>query len=87
MARLEDLKPSISKLDPTQLYHWMMALNTSRHTPKIIHKKKTATKSGTGKTRGPKKAKTITTRSGSKAIAATLTKEQRKKLAEELMNT
>ncbi len=84
MARLEDFKQSITKMQPEEFNIWLTDLRQSRRTPKIIHskdkKKSTKKKRGTG----PKKQKKITTRTSSKVMIKTLTKEQREQLAKEL---
>ena len=84
MAKLSNLLKSITDMSNDEYNQWAMDLRNSRRTPKIIHKKQTKSKSGKGGTRKPRAAKKITTRSGNKAVAGMMSKEQRDKLAREL---
>ncbi len=82
MAKLEDLKKSITLMDASEIHTWLTNQRQSRRTPKIIHKKKTTKAKRTPR---EKKAKKITTRSGNKAVASLLTKEQKLALKKELL--
>lgn len=86
MAKLENLKKSITLKTPEEYNIWITDLRQSRRTPKVIHKKKSKTgskkrKKGTG----PKK-KRITTKTSNKVMIKALTDAQKKQLAKELLS-